>query len=374
VRARQSKVRRLQIAEVLRQPETRQAPVPGARGRHRRHRRDPGEAEIHRHLLTSHPGRRLGLLLVAATALLALAPAAAAKAGSKPDLLVTAAKLSGDPFVFYGGAHQPNVSFSAVTANHGSSGAGPSVTTVYLEHGGKRWRLATRAVPALGPGAKDRGRAVLVREPRLPLGGYTVAICADGRKQVAETREQNNCKQLPDHFFVVATDWDGSIDGKASLGPLLNSGPIPGDHSLESWSSDDVDYFFDEYKGEGVFDYELVGTHFEYHDSGADAAGCTYSGGGTSKGDGSFVVDYLNETYNGLAGVATFYSIVSTCPRGEAIDLEGPATNIALQTSIIRPSHEIPQRAPFGSFKLAGSSSEQELGSTWNWSLEAKKP
>lgn len=317
--------------------------------------------------------RRLALTAVAAAALLVLAPASA-QAGSKPDLLVTAARLSGDPFVFYGGAHQPNVSFTAVTANRGPAATQPSVTTVYLEHGGRHWRLATRAVPALGAGAKDRGRATLVREPRLPLGGYSVVVCADGRNQVAEAREQNNCKQLPDRFFVVTTDWSGSIGGTSSLGPLLNSGPIPGDHSQESWRSDNADYFFDEYRGEGLFEYEMIGSHFEYHDGGADASGCTYSGGGNAKGEGSFLVNYLDETYDGLAGVATFYSIASTCPRGESIELEGPSENIALQTSIIRPSHEIWQPARFGSFKLAGSSTDQELGASWKWSLEAQKP
>jgi hypothetical protein len=318
--------------------------------------------------------RRLALTVLTACALLALMPATGAMAASKPDLVVTAARQSGDPFVFYGGAHQPNVSFDAVTANRGSASAGPTVTTVYLEHGGKRWRLATRAVPALGPGAKDRGRVVLVREPRPPLGGYSLVVCADGRKQAAETREQNNCKQLPGHFFVVATDWTGGIDGTSTLGPLLNSGPIPGDHSQESWRSDDADYFFDEYRGEGLFQYELVGSRFQYHDGGADAAGCTYSGGGNAKGEGSLLINYLDENYDGLAGVATFYSILSTCPRGESIELEGPAASIALQTSINRPSHEIWQRVPFGSFKLAGSSKDQELGASWDWKLEAQKP
>src|SRR5207249_496476 len=84
---------------------------------------------------------RVVVMIAAASALVVLAPPALARRpGAGSDLVVTAGKLSGDPFVFYGGSHQPHFSLTAVTANRGAA-AGPTVTTVYLEHDNHRWRL-----------------------------------------------------------------------------------------------------------------------------------------------------------------------------------------------------------------------------------------
>lgn len=318
------------------------------------------------------------LAIAAATSLAVAAPALARPHTGGPDLVVTAGKLSGDPFVFYGGAHQPKFSFTAVTANHGAA-AGPTVTAVYLEHDDRRWRLAQRNVPALGPRASDRGRATVVREPRLPLGSYAVVICADARNRVGEASERNNCRHLPDRFFVVATNWTGKVSGTNTLGPLFDSGPDPQDKSLERWNSGDADFFFDEYLGKGRFSYRLLGAHFSFTDGGIDGEGCNYSGGGSS-GDasGSLDLDYSGETYNGLAGVEEFYPIHVVCPdegRYPEIDLEGPYQNLLLlDTAIVGRRSDKDQSLPFGAFKLVGASSNHELGATWNWSLEAPKP
>jgi hypothetical protein len=322
---------------------------------------------------------RLVVTLAAATALAVLAPPALAKGGGGPDLVVAAGKLSGDPFVFYGGAHQPHVTLTAVTANRGAA-AGPTVTTVYLEHDNRRWRLADRTVPALGSGAKDRGRAILVREPRLPLGGYTVTICADAKSKVAEVNERNNCKHLADHFYVISTDWTGTVSGTNTLGPLFDNGPAPGDKSLERWHSSDVDYFFDEYRGDGVFLYELVGAHFSFTDGGIDEAGCRYAGGGSSgNSSGSMQLDYLGRSYHADAGIPEFYPIHVVCPAPEGhhseIDLEGPYENLLLlDTEIDGGPFPGDQPLAFGTFKLAGTNRGRELGATWAWSVEAAKP
>ncbi len=313
---------------------------------------------------------------MAAISLVLLAsPAVAGARGPGPDLVVSAGKLSGDPFVFYGGAHQPKFAFTAVTANHGSVRAGPTETTVYLTHGGKRWRLADRAVPALAPGGKDRGRAKPIREPRLPLGSYAVVLCANARKQVAEGNEANNCRKLPDPFYVISTGWNGSISGTSTLGPLIDSGPIPGDHSLEKWQATDLDFFFNEYKGDGVFDYELILGTVDYQDGGIDAAGCRYSGGGTNRAaGGSFTADYSGDTYTGIVGMAEFYEIQVSCPESSNLPLEGPAQTESLSTDVVGRQSVRGQSLLFGSFTVAGSNADRELGSTWRWSLAAEKP
>jgi hypothetical protein len=317
-------------------------------------------------------------MLAAATALAVLAPPALAKRGGAPDL-AAAGKLSGDPFVFYGGAHQPHFTLTAATANRGAA-AGPTVTTVYLEHDNRRWRLADRTVPALGPGAKDSGRATVVREPRLPLGAYTITICADAKSKVAEANERNNCKKLADHFYVIATDWTGTVSGTNTLGPLFDDGPAPGDKSLERWHSGDVDYFFDEYRGDGVFSYKLVAAHFSFTDGGIDEAGCSYAGGGSSgKSSGSLQFNYPGATYSADAGIPEFYAIHVVCPAPEGrhseIDLEGPYQNlILLDTGIFGGAFPRDRPLEFGAFKLADTNSGRELGATWAWSLDAAKP
>lgn len=322
---------------------------------------------------------QLVVMIAAATALAVLAPPALAKRrGGGTDLVVTAGKLSGDPFAFYGGVHQPHFLLTAVTANRGAA-VGPTTTTVYLEHDNRRWRLADRTVPALGPGAKDRGKATVLREPRLPLGAYAVTICADAKSKVAEVNERNNCKQLADHFYVIATDWTGTVSGTNALGPLFDEGPAPGDKSLERWHSGDVDYFFDEYRGDGVFRYELVGAHFSFTDSGIDEGGCSYAGGGSSgDGSGSMQFDYLGGTYSAEAGVPEFYPIQVVCPAPEGhhseSELEGPHENLLLETEIVGGAFPRGQRLAFGAFKLAGTNAGRELGANWTWSLEAAKP
>ncbi len=323
---------------------------------------------------------RLAAAIAVATALALLAPPALAKRrGGGPDLVVATGKLSGDPFVFYGGAHQPHFSLTAATANRGAA-AGPTTTTVYLERDHRRWRLADRTVPALGPGARDRGRATVVHEPRLPLGAYTVTICADAKSKVAEANERNNCRKLADHFYVIATDWTGTVSGTNTLGPLFDDGPAPGDKSLERWHSDNVDYFFDEYRGDGVFSYKLVTGRFSFTDGGIDEAGCSYAGGGTSAdSNGSMQFDYLGGTYSAGAGIPEFYAIHVVCPAPEGhrseIDLEGPYENLLLlDTETFGGAFPSDRHLPFGAFKLAGTNSGRELGATWAWSLKAAKP
>jgi hypothetical protein len=321
--------------------------------------------------------RVLAAVLAAIPLALPAPPAVAKSRGRGPDLVIAGGKLSGDPFVFYGGSHQPSFSFTAITANHGTERAGPTRTTVYLTHGGKRWRLADRDVPPLAPGGRDRGPAKAIHEPRLPLGGYAVMLCADARQQVAEGSEANNCRQLPDPFYVVTTGWDGSAGGTAAIGPLINSGKIPGDHSLEKWQSTDLDFFFNEYKGDGRFEYEFIRGTFDYQDGGTDAGGCRYSAGAGAKATGGyFVADYSSETYLSIVGMSRFYEIRTSCPPdfSEEFTLEGPHESEALSTPILRPQRTDNQTLPFGVFKVAGSNEDTELAATWNWSLNADKP
>jgi CARDB len=313
--------------------------------------------------------RRLVLtaVLVGALTLIA-APAQARKPPrhppGKPDLTAKAV-VAGDPYLFYGQTH-PTVTITDTVVNRGSGRAGPSLTRVLLEHDGKKWVLADRAVPALGPGRSDSGEDIVVPNTRFPLGAYKLFVCADAKHQEAES-DENNCVKLstPRYFFVAAASWKGSLSGTFTA---------VGDGELtERWSSSDASLDFDQYEHGGIFTYLFNGS-VTWTDSGQDSSGCQISGAGedTFHGDaanGQLTVDYLKGEYT-TTGFSeedgAFYDFTyHDCPF-----LTNPPSGTGpLQRVFWEPEPlGAPIQLPFGSTTLPGSPSKVFTGS-WTWNL-----
>ncbi len=302
-------------------------------------------------------------------ALMATAPAALAqkrKPKPKPDLAVTHWSIGtkGGEFVFQN-ERDPNLSIEDTTANAGRAQAGRSVTKVYLEHGGRRWLLARREVPPLGPGQRDPGSQLVVHVMDFPLGAYTLEICADADHQNREATHKPQCaRDGAGDFTVAAARWQGSLGGEyeSVLG------------NVESWTSSNAQFVYDGYKS-GVFSYIMSGT-VTWTDSGTDEEGCTWSGSGpatftrANQPAGAFVVDYKHEQYNaGFATPQQLYRITIACPDGTQ------SVNFGPEAPAIIASHPGgPTSLPFGSTSLPGSPSTAALGVTFSWSLRPAAP
>jgi hypothetical protein len=313
--------------------------------------------------------RRLVLpaVLVAALALIA-APALARKPlrrpPRKPDLAAKA-EVAGDPYLLYGQVH-PTVTITDTVVNRGSGRAGPTLTRVFIEHDGKTWLLADRAVPALGPGRSSTGEDHVVRPNHFPLGAYKIVVCADAKRQEDES-DEDNCVKLstPRYFFVAAASWKGSLSGSFTA---------VGDGELtERWSSTDTSLDFDQYEHGGIFTYLFNGS-VTWTDSGHDSSGCQISGAGEdtfhgSAANGQLTVDYLKGDYT-TAGFSeesgAFYDLTyHDCP----FLTNPPSATAPLQRVFWEPSPlGTPIRLPFGSRMLAGSPSSVFTG-TWTWNL-----
>ena len=88
------------------------------------------------------------------------------------------------------------VTFGDTTKNVGGAPAAATSTRYYLSADGlldaKDALMASRAVPALAPGASDSGSVTFTLPTQLPVGTYTVFVVADGSGAVAEAVETNN--------------------------------------------------------------------------------------------------------------------------------------------------------------------------------------
>jgi CARDB len=313
--------------------------------------------------------RRLVLpaVLLAALALIA-APALARKPPrrppGKPDLTATA-KVDGDPYLFYGQVH-PTVTITDTVVNHGSGRAGPTLTRVLIEFNGKRWVLADRAVPALAPGKKSTGEDNLVTDTRFPLGPYRIFVCADAKRQEAES-DEDNCVKLsnPRWFFIAAASWKGSLSGSFTA---------VGDGELtERWSSTDASLDFDQYEQGGIFTYLFNGS-VTWTDSGQDSSGCLISGAGedTFHGNaenGQLNIDYLHGEYmtTGFSEEdGAFYDLTyHDCPF-----LTNPPSGTGPFQRVFWEPEPLgaPIPLPFGSTTLPGSPSHVFSGA-WTWNL-----
>lgn len=122
-----------------------------------------------------------------------------------------------------------------VVANRGRARARRSATRYYLSLDKKRDKRdvrvkGRRAVRALKPGKKSRGRARVLVPASLALGRYRLLACADGRKQVKEKRERNNCRPSRTVRVVRRAGLQGPL---TEVGPDSEQAPAP--------ASDDAD-------------------------------------------------------------------------------------------------------------------------------------
>jgi len=112
----------------------------------------------------------VSLLLTSASALAKKPPA---------NLQPVAADLEGQPYAFWG--EKGVITVEDVTRNTGPGRAAPSLTRVFLVHGAQQWLLASRPVPALGPGKshRDKSSSDPFATHEYPIGAYSLRVCAD---------------------------------------------------------------------------------------------------------------------------------------------------------------------------------------------------
>lgn len=145
---------------------------------------------VRSHRLLPRPALRAGAVLTGLMlpATLLAVPASAARL---PDLKVKSVTAAATVEV---GA---KLSVTDTTVNAGRAKAGKTRTRYYLSKdrdlSGKDRTLGQRGVPALKPGKKDKDSVRLEVPATTRTGGWYVLACADARKQVAESKERNNC-------------------------------------------------------------------------------------------------------------------------------------------------------------------------------------
>ena len=106
---------------------------------------------------------------------------------SRPDLTVRAIA---DPPSFA----TPGSTFTAedVTVNEGRRRSPRSWTTYRLSPGG---HVGSRPVPALHRRQRSRGSATITVPPWTADGTYRLVACADGRHEIRERDEHDNCRK-----------------------------------------------------------------------------------------------------------------------------------------------------------------------------------
>jgi hypothetical protein len=321
--------------------------------------RDSGGARAHR----THTRRVVGFGVAVLMLLVAAMPALGkeAKPKPKPDLVVTAATLNGNSYTFW--REKEPISVEDITKNTGTRRAGPSLTRIYLVHGGKQWLLLQRPVPALAPGKEHRdvSSSDAFAPQDYPIGAYTLRICADGKHQVDESNESNCKRLLPRHFFVIPRGWVGTMSGIETSSSITNRWQVP-----------KAQLQFDQFEPGGVVSYLFTGT-VTWSSSGTAADGCVVTGSGSrSYNDddsiGALSVDYLHETYTA--------SLQDTSGPPYQVTFSGCQDPPPSQPGPYEPTFWLPSVAstvalPFGSESLPGSPTQNPFGATYTWSVRA---
>ena len=127
------------------------------------------------------------ILMLAAT--LASAVAADARGSHKPDLVE---RQIGNPPARL----SPGMSFQIadVVRNRGRASARASMTRYYIVNRGFVLAAGARRVPAIKSHHRSRGTARLSIPADAPALRYSLIACVDGKRRVAESNEQNNCR------------------------------------------------------------------------------------------------------------------------------------------------------------------------------------
>ena len=146
--------------------------------------------------------------LVLTAALAALMLPASAGAASRPDLTVSAAKLSG-------------AQVTGKVRNAGRAGAKKTTLEIVISADGRRDARDTRVATVSLKALKARKTATFkatVRAPATLAGGrYTVLACADPSKKVRESKETNNCRAASAKLTIAAP----------APAPVLPGAPAP---------------------------------------------------------------------------------------------------------------------------------------------------
>jgi hypothetical protein len=303
------------------------------------------------------------LPVVAAALALLPTPAHAAK----PDLVISSQNTVNPDYFFRG--EGTNAGFTDRTKNKGKAKAGASKTSLVLLHPPqvRETAVASRDVPKLKPGKSDFGQGGDAVADSFPPGAYDAIVCADYRKKVKESNEDNNCAPLGP-VYVIVRSWFGTLSGN---GPTTDPGVS------ETWRSDDVNFAFAEDLGDGRFEYLFNGS-VRYTVSGTDPEGCTWSGsdtatftGGTDVAGQGLILDYRKEEYFGSSGIGGFpFMWERSCPNEFPEDVPGPLS-LAGGFIVVNPQEIDLPPMPFGSTSLTGSATNENNGSQFGWLLGA---
>jgi hypothetical protein len=307
----------------------------------------------------------LGITAIVAFVGALIAPSAHAGKG-KPDLVISAARATGKQYAFKGDRF--NLRVTAWTRNvktrHDRRHAGPTLTQIYLEHGGDHYELDKNAVPGLKPGAEDQAEVRVVTRNQYKAGEYRIVICADAKDQVRESNEGNNCRRVRS-FRHVYSSYYGYLGTAGGTGP----GPTFNNNTSESWRhSQRLAFVWSGQYIAGAFRYEPEGGTVRYTTQGTNN-NCHFTGSRTLQlaARSTITVDWHKEAYVAAVAPAGHYRITNDCDPGNRIS--GPLTNVVFQTGLLAP-----KQLPFGSRSLAGAEQDPLLSLpglpvNYNWNL-----
>ncbi len=284
-----------------------------------------------------------GLTTAALLALPSLALAA------KPELVVNSAHIKGSDFAFRG-AGSLDQRVDITIKNKGDKAAKRSVAKIYLVHGRDRYEIATPTVPSIAAHRLEAVDARVKRHNDFPVGGYAVQVCVEAHPGVEESNKKHDCKTLKkefSRFYSVYRTYEGTASGEGPGHPFEES-------VRESWDGQDIAFSIQEGR-KGVFTYGVANAgSVAYLLSGTTSTGCTHSGAGALQlaGDSVVTVDWRSETYTATAKPSGSYPTSSSCEPDNPGT--GPVNGLVFTTGLLGA----PMSVPFGSEKLAGTSTD----------------
>jgi len=141
--------------------------------------------------LVSQERPRVGTRWIAALLVFCVLPLASATAVAKPrdraDLLISRGKVK---------ASGGELDGSFTVRNAGAARSKRSITLLSLAVPGKDLRIEPYATPRLAPGATVDAKVEVPIPGGAPEGTWPIALCADSRGQVDESKEGNNCADV----------------------------------------------------------------------------------------------------------------------------------------------------------------------------------
>jgi CARDB len=284
----------------------------------------------------------------------------------KPDLIVTSAKQI-TQYVF---RNQTNtVTWKDTTKNRGSATAGRSVTSFTV---GSLEKF--RRVPALAPGEVNSKKTSFESDfPSAAPGNWAYrrycpsTATADGKKQVRESNENNNDRNL---IF-------GCIDVlPRSLSIGIDSSSDTGSEGFPDWHErveGTLRFVFIGYDGQAAH-YKAESGSLTYTASG-NSFGCSMSGSALVPeeaivlGDNELVLSVGNTSYTADAEVDATWHYPVTCTSSEGTaQIDGPANHLYFRTNQegVSPA---PTFSEEGFESLEGSYTDPGSPISWTWGI-----